>query len=54
MVVGQLKFIGNKISNITVQELENIQLAYSLKTRSMYIIRVITEKEVETYKIITP
>jgi hypothetical protein len=46
--------IGNKISNITVQELENIQLAFALKTRSMYIIRVITEKEVETYKIITP
>jgi|TARA_B100000767_G_C19565087_1_gene450757 hypothetical protein len=46
--------IGNKISNITVQELENIQLAFALETRSMYIIRVITEKEVETYKIITP
>ena len=37
-----------------VQELENIQLSYSLETRSMYIIRVITEKEVETFKIITP
>jgi hypothetical protein len=53
-VIEIYSIIGNKISNITVQELENIQLAYSLKTRSMYIIRVITEKEVETYKIITP
>jgi hypothetical protein len=46
--------IGNKISNTMVQELANIQLSYSLETRSMYIIRVITEKEVETFKIITP
>ena len=46
--------IGNKISNTIVQELANIQLSYSLETRSMYIIRVITEKEVETFKIITP
>ena len=46
--------IGYKISDTIVQELANIQLSYSLETRSMYIIRVITEKEVETFKIITP
>ena len=46
--------IGNKISNKIVQELANIQLSCSLETRSMYIIRIITEKEVETFKIITP
>ena len=46
--------IGNKISNTMIQELANIKLPYSLQTRSMYIIRVITEKEVETFKIITP
>ena len=46
--------IGNKISNTMIQELANIKLSYSLQSRSMYIIRIITEKEVETFKIITP
>ncbi len=44
--------IGNKIKDIEIRELENFILPYHLNSGNMYIIRVITMKKVETFKIV--
>ena len=45
--------IGNKISEISTQELIQFKLSTSLESGHMYIIRVNSNKETKTFKIIT-
>ena len=45
--------IGNKISEISIKELDNFNFMIQLESRNMYIIRVISQNEVKTFKIIT-
>lgn len=45
--------IGNKISEINVKELSDFSFMIQLDSRNMYIIRVISENDVKTFKIIT-
>ena len=45
--------IGNKISEINIKELDNFNFMIQLDSRNMYIIRVISQNEVKTFKIIT-
>ena len=45
--------IGNKISEINIKELDNFNFMIQLESRNMYIIRVISQNEVKTFKIIT-
>ena len=45
--------IGNKISEINTKELDNFNFMIQLESRNMYIIRVISQNEVKTFKIIT-
>ena len=45
--------IGNKISEITVEELSNFSFMVQLDSRKMYIIRVVSINDVKTFKIIT-
>jgi hypothetical protein len=44
--------IGNKISEISTQELIQFKLSTSLESGHMYIIRVNSNKETKTFKII--
>ena len=43
---------GNKIYAFELQNLNDISLSYPLKSGNMYIIRVITTKKAETFKIV--
>ena len=45
--------IGNKISEISTQELIQFKLSTSLESGHMYVIRVNSNKETKTFKIIT-
>ena len=45
--------IGNKISEINVKQLSDFSFMIQLDSRNMYIIRVISENDVKTFKIIT-
>ena len=45
--------IGNKINEISVEELSNFSFMIQLDSRKMYIIRVISINDVKTFKIIT-
>ena len=51
-IIEIYSIIGNKIKDIEIQELENFILPYHLNSGNMYIIRVITMKKVETFKIV--
>ena len=46
--------IGNKIKAISAQNLDDYKFTLQLDSRNMYIVRVITLNEIETFKIITP
>jgi len=44
--------IGNKISDIETQELSGFNLQIDLRKNNMYIIRVLNNSEIKTFKII--
>ena len=44
--------LENKIYAFKLQSLNDIALSYPLKSGNMYIIRVITTKKAETFKIV--
>ncbi|MEE3034299.1 MAG: hypothetical protein VX325_00425 [Bacteroidota bacterium] len=44
--------IGNKILDVNVQNFLNSKIPILLKNQNMYIIRIQTEKEVHTFKIV--
>ncbi len=46
--------IGNKIKTIAAQNLADFKFTLQLDSRNMYIVRVITLNEIETFKIISP
>lgn len=46
--------IGNKISEIKVQELYSFKIYLNLESRKMYIIRVKKYENIYTFKIIAP
>ncbi len=51
-IVEIYSIIGNKIYAFELQNLSDVALSYPLKSGNMYIIRVITTKKAETFKII--
>ena len=51
-IVEIYSIIGNKIYAFELQNLNDIALSYPLKSGNMYIIRVITTKKAETFKIV--
>lgn len=51
-IVEIYSIIGNKIYAFELQNLNEIELSYPLKSGNMYIIRVITTKKAETFKIV--
>ena len=51
-IVEIYSIIGNKISAFELQSLNDIKISFPLKSGNMYIIRVITAKKAETFKII--
>ena len=51
-IVEIYSIIGNKIYAFELQSLNDIALSYPLKSGNMYIIRVITTKKAETFKIV--
>ena len=44
--------IGNKISDIETQELSGFNLQIDLRKNNMYIIRVLNNSDIKTFKII--
>ena len=46
--------IGNKITEIEAQELEDFQFNYVLDTGNMFIVRVSTNNKVTTFKVVAP
>ena len=44
--------IGNKISTFEIQNLNVLKISFPLKSGNMYIIRVVTVKKAETFKIV--
>ncbi len=44
--------IGNKITDLKVQQLDSFQFQYPLKDGNMYIIRIHTKAEIVTFKVI--
>ena len=44
--------IGNKITNKNIRELDVFKFTYPLDSGNMYIIRVVTGKEVTTFKVV--
>tara|TARA_B100000945_G_C20095533_1_gene463328 strand:- start:206 stop:535 length:330 start_codon:yes stop_codon:yes gene_type:complete len=46
--------IGNKITELVSQELIDFQFTHPFKSGNMYIIRVVTQNDVSTFKIVTP
>ena len=51
-IVEIYSIIGNKIYAFKLQNLNDIALSYPLKSGNMYIIRIITTKKAETFKIV--
>ncbi len=51
-VIEVYSIIGNKITDIKVQELGAFQLPYILESGNMYIVRVVTAKKVNTFKVV--
>ena len=51
-IVEIYSIIGNKIYAFELQNLNEIELSYPLKAGNMYIIRVISTKKAETFKIV--
>ena len=51
-IVEIYSIIGNKIYAFELQNLNDIAISYPLKSGNMYIIRVITTKKAETFKIV--
>ena len=51
-IVEIYSIIGNKIYAFELQNLSDVALSYPLKSGNMYIIRVITTKKAETFKIV--
>ncbi|MDG1912534.1 MAG: T9SS type A sorting domain-containing protein [Flavobacteriaceae bacterium] len=45
--------IGNKITEISTQELNEFKSSISLESGHMYIIRVNSNREIKTFKIVT-
>ena len=44
--------IGNKITDLRVQQLDGFQIQYPLKQGNMYIIRIQTKVDIITFKVI--
>ena len=44
--------IGNKITDLKVQQLDSFQFQYPLKHGSMYIIRIHTKVDIVTFKVV--
>ena len=44
--------IGNKITDVEVQDLSEFNLQIDLRKKNMYVIRVINKSEIKTFKII--
>ena len=51
-VIEIYSIIGNKISTSEIQNLNDLKISFPLKSGNMYIIRVITFKKAETFKIV--
>ena len=51
-IVEIYSIIGNKIYSFELQNLNDIKISYPLKSGNMYIIRIITARKAETFKII--
>ena len=51
-VIEIYSIIGNKITNKNVRELDVFTFTYPLDSGNMYIIRVVTGKEVTTFKVV--
>ena len=44
--------IGNKITDLRVQQLDGFQIQYPLKQGNMYIIRIQTKVDIITFKVV--
>ena len=44
--------IGNKITDLRVQQLDDFQIQYPLKQGNMYIIRIQTKVDIITFKVV--
>tara|TARA_B100001057_G_scaffold326807_1_gene327089 strand:- start:593 stop:922 length:330 start_codon:yes stop_codon:yes gene_type:complete len=44
--------IGNKITDLRVQQLDGFQIQYPLKKGNMYIIRIQTKVDIITFKVV--
>ena len=44
--------IGNKITDLKVQQLDSFQFQYPLKHGNMYIIRIHTKDDIVTFKVV--
>ena len=53
-IIEIYSIIGNKISEIKVQELYSFKIYLNLESRKMYIIRVKKYENIYTFKIIAP
>ena len=53
-IIEVYSIIGNKISEIKVQELYSFKIYLNLESRNMYIIRVKKYENIYTFKIIAP
>ncbi len=51
-LVEVYSIIGNKITDLKVQELNSFQFQYPLKHGNMYIIRIHTKVDIVTFKVI--
>ena len=51
-IIEIYSIIGNKISTFEIQNLNDLKISFPLKSGNMYIIRVVTVKKAETFKIV--
>jgi len=51
-LVEVYSIIGNKITDLKVQQLDSFQFQYPLKHGNMYIIRIHTKVDIVTFKVI--
>ena len=51
-IIEIYSIIGNKISTFEIQNLNDVKISFPLKSGNMYIIRVVTVKKAETFKIV--
>jgi hypothetical protein len=51
-IIQIYSIIGNKIIDLKVQELNNYNVSVSLQANNMFIIRVLNNNEIKTFKIV--